>query len=286
MSEAQPDHGPAALLRDAAAQAPRVERIRHELRRRTLTVLRVERPAAQMVRVILGGPELAGFTSRGFDDHVKLFFPTPAGPASASLDTPGAYEKRDFTPRHYDAAAGELWLEFFLHPAGAEHLPGPAAHWAAQAVAGQSLVVAGPKGSAVIFPETIDAHFLIGDETAVPAIQRRLEELPAHARAVVLVEADPGAAWPLPHGPAAVTVRWVTRTGAGAPAQELIAALRVMEFPPGRCFFWVAAESRSARAVRRYLHEERGVGRRWIKAAGYWQRGAAGVHDHIAEDGE
>jgi NADPH-dependent ferric siderophore reductase len=107
--------------------APQVTRVRHDLRRRKLVVSRVETLAPGMRRVVLRGAELAGFTSLGFDDHVKLFFFT------------GGSEKemRDFTPRRFDAAAGELWIDFFLHQAG------PAAAWAARAVAGQSLEGAG-----------------------------------------------------------------------------------------------------------------------------------------------
>lgn len=48
---------------------------------------------------------------------------------------------------------------------------------------------------------------------------------------------------------------------------------------------WVAAESQVARAIRRYLTSERGIERHWMKAAGYWQRGATGVRDNIADNG-
>lgn len=265
---------------------PRVLRVRHELHSRSLTVLRVERPAPQMVRVILGGPELAGFTSLGFDDHVKLFVPAAGGGgrsggvASGHSVGPGqeGLTMRDFTPRRHDSSVGELWIEIYLHEAG------PAAAWAAQAAPGQSLVVGGPRGSSIIEIEDIDYHVLIGDETALPAIHRRLEELPPGARALVLGETDPGAAWPAPVARADVDVRWVARDGQrGPPAHELLASLRSTKLPPGRSFFWVACESRAARAIRRYLLEERGIAKRWIKAAGYWQRGSTGSHEHIED---
>ena len=59
-------------------------RVRHEPRRRLLTVQHVERITPKMARITLGG-DLAGFVSSAYDDHVKLFFPlpgqdTPAGP--------------------------------------------------------------------------------------------------------------------------------------------------------------------------------------------------------------
>jgi len=248
--------------------APQVTRVVHELKRRRLTVARVEKLGPGMQRVVLRGKDLAGFSSPAFDDHVKLF-----------IFTAGVTEMRDFTPRRFDAATGELWIDFFLHEAG------PAAAWAASAVTGVSLEVGGPKHSAVVSPDGIDEHVLIGDETALPAIARRLEELPAGCRAKVFVEVETAAAWRDFALPAGHEVVWVSRgVVAGAPAQALIEALRVAEFAPARRYFWVAMETQAARAVRRHLHDECGVDKRWIKAAGYWQRARAGAHEHIAED--
>jgi NADPH-dependent ferric siderophore reductase len=46
-----------------------------------------------------------------------------------------------------------------------------------------------------------------------------------------------------------------------------------------RKMYWTALESQSARAVRRYLVEERHFDKHWVKAAGYWRRDAVGVHE-------
>jgi NADPH-dependent ferric siderophore reductase len=248
---------------------PTITRVRHEPKRRNLTIARVEQLAATMRRIVLVGPELEQFTSLGFDDHVKVFFPSSEGPVM-----------RDFTPRHFDAAAGELWIDFY------QHATGPAAEWAARATVGQPLTVGGPRGSAVISLEGIDAHVLVGDETALPAIGRRLEELPGGAHALVVVESDGEAqGYPL-RSDASLEVINVGRTSApsGQPAGEIIAKLRDVTFPPGRCFIWVATESNAARAIRRYLTDERGIDRHWVKAAGYWQRGKTGEHEPIQDD--
>ena len=53
----------------------RVVRVRHELVRRRLTVRHTRRLSPHLLAVTAGGPELAGFTSLSFDDHVKLFIP-------------------------------------------------------------------------------------------------------------------------------------------------------------------------------------------------------------------
>src|SRR4051812_50032748 len=156
---------PAPQVLDPSARAPR--RVRHEPRRRELEVKGVEQMSAHMLRVTLGG-DLAGFTSLGFDDHVKLFF--PEGPEGADGEPPMA--SRDYTPRRYDPAASTLEIEFVLHDAG------PATRWASQVQPGHSLRIGGPRGPFLI-PTNFDWHFLIGGDTPPPAIARRLAGVPA-----------------------------------------------------------------------------------------------------------
>jgi NADPH-dependent ferric siderophore reductase len=254
-------------------QAPLVTRTRHELTRRTLNVVRVERLPPGMVRIVLGGDELRGFTSLGFDDHIKLFFPQ-------GNEEPGAAPPmRDYTPRHFTADPDELWVDFYLHGGG------PATSWAAQARVGQTLLIAGPRGSSVIAPEGIALHLLIGDETALPAVGRRLEELPLSSGAIVVIEIEAGSEPPALSSQAAVQYVWVLRDPhIGSSQQAIIEALRGLEFATHRCFAWVACESRTARAIRTYLRDERGFDKRWVKAAGYWQQGATGTHDSIPEE--
>ena len=52
-----------------------VTRVRHTLKFRLLQVLRVHTVTPHLLRVTLGGPDLADFESASFDDHVKVFFP-------------------------------------------------------------------------------------------------------------------------------------------------------------------------------------------------------------------
>jgi NADPH-dependent ferric siderophore reductase len=233
------------------------------LKRRKLSVRRVESLPAGMARVVLSGPELEGFTSLGFDDHVKLFF--------------SGEERRDFTPRRYDPVAGELWIDLYRH----EH--GPAAEWIARAVPGALLEVGGPKGSAIIDPSNINTHLLIGDETAIPAIGRRLEELPADSQAIVVVETEAAVDRPTFQSKAAMRTVWATRDHGSDPAAAIINALRAVDFAATQCFAWIAHESQVARSIRACLLTERNLDKRWIKAAGYWRRGATGTHDTIAD---
>jgi NADPH-dependent ferric siderophore reductase len=162
-------------------------RVRHETKMRLLQVREVSRLTPKMVRVVVGGEALAGFISAAHDDHVKLFFPQP-GHDKPVLPTPtpngpvypeGAPRPaaRDYTPRRYDATANALTIDFVLHGVG------PATTWAAQARPGQFLGVGGPRGSFIV-PDDFDWYLLAGDETAIPAIGRRLQELPAGTRVI------------------------------------------------------------------------------------------------------
>jgi NADPH-dependent ferric siderophore reductase len=63
-----------------------ITRVRHEPRRRLLTVRQVERITPTMARVTLDG-DLAGFISASYDDHVKVFFPLP-GDTKPTLPDP------------------------------------------------------------------------------------------------------------------------------------------------------------------------------------------------------
>lgn len=242
------------------ASLSRVQRVRHEIVRRDLQVLRVESLSPNMRRIVFGGEAIAGFHSASFDDHIKLLLDVGA-------DEP---VRRDYTPRHYDAAAGELTLEFALHG------DGPAAAWAAQAAPGQRATIAGPRGSFII-PLDFDWHLLVGDDTALPAITRRLEELPPGARAIVILQVPDAADRRSLHSAAAVNLQWV------ATAQQLLDAVRALALPPGEGYAWCAGEAATMVTLRKILVDEKGHDRHAIRAAAYWKQGAVAHHENLEE---
>lgn len=259
-----------------------ISRVRHEPRRRILTVQRVERLTPSMARITLGG-DLAGFVSSGYDDHVKVFFPLPGqnGPTMPQPDANGQVPEgvagspgRDYTPRRFDANRNELVIDFALHDAG------PATSWAAQAAPGQQLGVGGPRGSFVV-PDDFDWYLFIGDETALPAIGRRLEELRAGTRAFVVAAVTGPEEYQTFTSNAKVETVWVHRPLARAEGPApLLDAVRALKLPTsGDGYAWAAGESQTAKLLRRHLLDERGLDKSWVKAAGYWKRGAVGVHE-------
>lgn len=228
-----------------------VQRVRHELKRRTLTVRRTERLSPQLLRVTFTGEDLHDFVSLSFDDHVKLILP----------GEPPVL--RDYTPRRF--GADELDIEFALHGHG------PAARWALQAAPGQLVQVGGPRGSFVV-PLAFDWHLLAGDLSALPAIARRLEELPAGCTAIVRILADAGEQRPLPTR-ATLDLQWL--------ASDLPAAVQALQLPAGEGYAWAAGEAATIAAVRAVLVGTHGLPKERIRAAAYWKPGDAGHHQDL-----
>jgi NADPH-dependent ferric siderophore reductase len=232
-------------------------RVRHPLRFRSLQVRDVQHPTPHLARITLAGDDLEGFVSLGFDDHVKLFFPDPvtgilalptAGPEGPVWPEGTRPTMRDYTPRHFDPVGRTLQIDFALHQPG-----GPATEWAAQARVGQTLGVGGPRGSLIV-PTEFDWHLLVGDDTALPAIARRLAELSAAAHAEVVVEVD-------------------------SPADCL--PLRRITLRSGVFHAWVGCESAQAKALRAYLVGECLVNPQFVRASSYWRRGSADAHETL-----
>lgn len=257
-----------------SATAPHASRsIRHTLSFRHLEVQRVTRLTPHLQRIVLGGPELQGFVSASPDDHVKLFFPNAAGDIVKPEVGPNGpvwlphvdySPMRDYTPRHHDGQRQELTIDFVLHG------DGPASDWAAQAAPGERIGVGGPRGSVVV-AEDFDSYVLIGDETALPAIGRWLEQMPAGSRVTVLVEIPEAADRQTWASAADVHVTWLARNDLSAGESDLLEqALHRLSPPEGDAFYWIATESGRARAMRIWL-SERGVPKDWVKAKGYWK---------------
>eukprot|EP01132_Coremiostelium_polycephalum_P018920 gene18920-22528_t len=243
-----------------------IHRVTHEIKRRRLEVLRVVDITPRMRRITLGGPELAGFISLGSDDHIKLLFPQNAA-EQAALDSPDFNLRgdgpqpamRDYTPRRYDLDIGELDIDFVLHG------DGPASTWAEQAKVGQHLHIGGPRGSMIV-PDIFDSYLLIGDETAIPAIARRLDELPAGRKVLAVIEiANAAEQQPLASA-AEVEVIWVVRG-----QEDLLETVQNLTLPGGSLYSFVATESKLSRQVRRVLLDTHNVNEAFLKAVGYWQ---------------
>ena len=227
----------------------------------------VETLSPSTKRIRFTGDDLATFESASPDDHVKLFFPL--------MDDDDA--KRDYTPRSFSPEQKSLTIDFVLHD------DGPATSWARNAVAGDELQIGGPRGSAVV-ADDFDWYLLVGDETATPSIARRIEELrpDVPVRAILLCD-DEGQHYPLPARDRLI-VDWVYRAnGEQDDGALLIEAIGTRSLPEGEGYVWIAAEAEAARAARTYVVEALGHPKAWVKAAGYWIKGAEGQQTKIED---
>ncbi|GAB3499203.1 siderophore-interacting protein [Nocardiopsis coralliicola] len=266
----------------AVPPAPRLEL--YPLKPRLLEVGGVERVTPRMIRVQLAGADAEGFASDNFDDHVKIFLP-PEGsrePALPQVAADGRWNMRapgltyrDYTVRRF--ADGVLTVDFVAHGHG------PAGRWAMDARPGDTLGVLGPRGTLHV-AGGYGFHLLGADETALPALARRLEELPEDAHVIAFAEVADAAEERYLDRAAGARVTWLHRGGTEPGAAGLLArALDSAGLPAGTGFAWFGGEAAGLKPVRRRLAELGFVRKANAVVDGYWRRGTANL-DHHAED--
>ncbi|GAB3309498.1 SIP domain-containing protein [Epidermidibacterium keratini] len=211
---------------------------------------------------------------------------------------------RTYTAREYRAGADpQLDVDFVMHLGDSA---GPASAWASQAAVGDRLTLIGahrdhPAGRAAIEWRAQPGQrvLIAGDETAVPAICAIVETLAPDTVGDVVVEVPSADDIQTLRAPAGVGVRWLARDGAAhgsllsgavrkivrpaaadAPVQVddegdemLWESAEVDAAATGTPYAWIAGESSSVKAIRRYLVGECGWDRKSVSFMGYWRRG-------------
>lgn len=249
-------------------------RVRHPLRLRRIHVADVIPLSHGMQRIVFTGEDLRDFATAAADDHVKLFFPQPGTTTLTLPDLNADHPSpnviaRDYTPRRFDPDTRELTIDFVLHETG------PATRWAAKARPGQTLGMGGPKGSHIV-PDNYAHYLLIGDDSALPAIARRLAEMAPGTPATVIVEtARANEDYPL-HTCAQAVIHRCRRDQAAGESHELDRLLRRVALPSTDTHAWIAGEIDTARRLRDHLVTEEAIPRAQIHAAGYWRLNTAG----------
>jgi len=249
-----------------------------DIKIRELQVLRRTSVTPRMVRVTLGGPNLDGFESHVAYEHVKLVFPDPDTGITRyptqdgdHLDWPRPFPPtRDYTIRRYDAEAQQIDIDFVVHPGGR------ASEWAQTCEIGSTLWVAGPRPDLMI-PPAFTFLVILGDETALPAIGRWLEEWPEGTRGVVAVEIhddEERQDLPVPDG---VTLTWLSREGAPAGSTTLLGDFaRSIQLPTDEhVYVFAQGEAGCIKPVRTWARAH-GFGKGNSDIGGYWRVGKKG----------
>lgn len=236
----------------------------------------VEWLTPHLVRVVLGGDGLRGFTAGEFSDHyVKLMFPPPGATYTAPFEPDVVREtlprelwpvQRTYSVRRWDSARGELTVDFVVH--GDSGVAGP---WAARARRGDLIQLRGPGGAYTPDPMA-DWHLMVGDEAALPAIAASLERVPPGRPVHVLMEVD-GSDDEIPlWSPGDLRLTWLHRSKTVGDESLLPDAVADLTFPDGSVHAFVHGEAGAVRAVRRHLLAHRRIPRAALSVSGYWRR--------------
>lgn len=232
----------------------------------------------RMRRIELVGADLRRFAT---SDHLhcKLLFPPdglePVWPTLGSdglIRWPDGRNKltvRKYTIRQIDVAAGRMTIDFVRHPDS-----GPGSRFAEEAAVGQRLGLIGPGGGST---RPAGWTLLAGDETALPAVARILEEMPADAGGLALLEVADADEVVMLQRPAGVEVRWLLRDGRDAGTTSLLEkAIAAVELPTGEgtAFIWVGCEFTAYKAIRRQIRSRLALDRSNHLVVPYWQAGA------------
>ncbi|WP_414896638.1 siderophore-interacting protein [Rhodovulum sp. YEN HP10] len=236
---------------------------------RLLTVLDRSRPVDGMTRLSLSGEDLGPLTRDGI--HVKLMLPadrsrSPVWPGVAANGAtrwpkgPDRLHVRYFTLLGLEPEAGRVAIDFADHPGG------QISDWARAARPGDRIGIMGPGGG--LPPGTDRPLILMGDETALPALVRILEALPARAEGCVIAPLRPADAGYLPASPLETLLLGPEGFAASAAARFAEA----LDARPG-ARVWVGAEHGLVLEARR-IAAALPPGQKEIGT--YWRRGRPG----------
>jgi NADPH-dependent ferric siderophore reductase len=172
---------------------------------------------------------------------------------------------RRYTVRSVDRARGTIDVDFFLHGSS-----GPGANWARQARPGDLVGVAGPSGGGIA---KANWYFLAGDETALPAIARILECLPATARGIATIEVASERERQALTVPSGIAIEWLYRENSSdACPHSLLNALESTVFPAlGESrFAWIGCEATLAKKIRAHLRSALAFTKSEQLVVAYW----------------
>ena len=229
-----------------------------------------------MRRVVFRCADVEPFLSG--DIHVRLLIHArgrepvwPGYRADGRVDWPEGEDApvvRAYTIRAVDAERGELSIDFLQHPSSQGSTPG--ADFARDAQPGVRVALLGPGSGGIPRAKSI---LLAGDESALPAIARIVEELPSgtSARAIIEVE-DAGEERYLPRIEG-LDVTWLHRSSYAPDERGTLGAAigAAIEDVPEDTFVFVACEKQDVRSVRSLL-KRRGHERGLMYVAWYWER--------------
>jgi len=236
-----------------------------------VAVVSSEPRTPRLQRVIVSGDELDDFVISEPASSLRVVVPwasedfeVPEWTGNEFLLADGRRPAlRTFTPVAFDPATKQLTLDIVKH----DH--GTISQWAQTARVGDRCAVSGPgKGEQIDLAAS--RYILLGDETALPAIEQLLAALPQSIEVEVHLEiTDESARLDLAAG-ANTSITWRVAEPGTAPDSTLLEAITASAIDADTRV-WAAGEAAAVQAIRKYLFNELGMPRHHTTVRGYWK---------------
>nr|WP_121272277.1 siderophore-interacting protein [Pedobacter schmidteae] len=175
---------------------------------------------------------------------------------------------RTYTHRGIDLEKKEIWIDFVAH--GDE---GPASAWAINARPGDVLGVMMKEKKTELYPQA-DNYILIADATGIPVLGAILEDLPATAKGICIIEVHGKEDEQNLETKANMEFQWL-HNDSPQKRSLLPAMLKRLELPEKSRYAYVAAEFSAVKEIREYLRKGKKWQRDELDAFSYWKSGVA-----------
>jgi len=195
------------------------------------TVVSSTRVTPNMQRVVLGGPDVAGFTPDRAGANLKICVPdkrhSPDEFRDVLKDNSARKVLRTFTVQSSNPVAGTLTVDFALHePAGHS----PAGDWARSAEPGDLLGYRGPSDKKLT-RFVASNYILAADMTALPAMGAILSDMPRDAKGHAFFEITHEEDAQQFDAPAGVKINWLVHPDPSVPSTQAVEAIKTLSLP-------------------------------------------------------
>lgn len=232
----------------------------------------------RMRRVTLSVADVSPFI--GGHMHVRLLVPpkgrAPVWPNLQENGRIGWPEGEDellvriYTIRSVDPDANHVTVDIFQH--AAEGVSTPGSDFARDTRPGDTLAIMGPGGGGL--PDARNILFA-GDESALPAIARMVEEAPPGVTMTAIIEVEDKDEEQKIQEPGLTSLEWLHRSDspAGNRSHLVDRVKAAFETAGPDTFVWFAGEKADVRTIKRFLADKK-RDRRQQYIAWYWEQDA------------
>lgn len=245
-------------------QADKAKKTRTPL---TLTVTTIENLSKNLKRIVFTDNSNS-LKPEHESGYLKLQFQDDNGePIRRSYTILEVQNNQETVDAGLDAAV-DVSVDFVLHEGGF------GATWAKNARIGEQITAMGP-GPAKLVDTSLDWFILMGDMTALPAIAVNLKTLaqnkPTATGYAIIEVLDESDIQPLIK-PKGIDVEWLVNADNHQSLQKMQSAIADKTWLTGTPYVWIASEFESARGLRQFLREEKGITTdRYVSS--YWKIG-------------